>query len=510
MNFLVAATSAQAPTVEYGTLAPILVLGGGAVLVLMVALFSGRFVQRLLVPLLATAVLIVAGVLFAAGLGNPDPSVLTGALRFDDLAYTFDLIFVVSALATVVMAWRSQTAREVGSGEFFGLLLAAVTGMAMLASATNLVAFFVAFELFSIPLYVLCAADLRRTKSLESGLKYLIIGSLGSATMLYGLALIYGATGTTDFNGIGAVIGKGAVASDSLLLVGVGLVLAGLAFKASIAPFHQWTPDVYEGAPTPVTAFMAVATKAAAFAILLRFTGAALHDARDHWQPVLAALAVTTVFVGNFGALRQTSVKRIMAYSGVAQAGYLLVGVVAGTTLGAEAVVFYFLVYLLMNAGAFAVIAARERAGRDDSLASFSQLGAENPALAWSMTVFMIALAGLPITGGFVGKFYLVQASIDAHYAWLGVAIVLGSVVSLGYYLRIIATMWMDRTAGDHSPATELPVIAGASPEADASNHRELVVLAVLMAVLVVLAGFVPSPLFDLARDAGNAFAALL
>ncbi|MBJ7347576.1 MAG: hypothetical protein JHC87_03270, partial [Thermoleophilaceae bacterium] len=301
MSFLIAATGVQAPTVEYNTLAPIFVLGGGAVLVLMAALFSGRFVQRWLVPMLATAVLLVAGVLFAAGLGNPDLSVLTGALRFDDLAYTFDLIFITSALATVVMAWRSQTVREVGSGEFFGLLLATVTGMAMLASATNLITFFVGFELFSIPLYVLCAADLRRTKSLESGLKYLIIGSLGSATMLYGLSLIYGATGTTDFNGIGAAIGKGAVASDPLLLVGVGLALAGLAFKASIAPFHQWTPDVYEGAPTPVTAFMAVATKAAAFAILLRFTAASLDDARDHWQPVLAALAVTTIFVGNFG-----------------------------------------------------------------------------------------------------------------------------------------------------------------------------------------------------------------
>ena len=288
--------------------------------------------------------------------------------------------------------------------------------MAILVAATNLVTLFLGFELLSIPLYVLCATELRRERSLESGLKYLIVGSVGSATLVYGLALIYGATGSTDYAGIDQAIASGdGVGGDVLLLSGIGLTLVGLAFKASVAPFHQWTPDVYEGAPTPVTAFMAVATKAAALGVLLRLFDSALIGAQLDWAPLLAALAAITIVVGNVGALGQTSLKRMLAYSGVAQAGYLLAGVIVGSQLGAKATVFYLVVYLAMNLAAFAVIVARERASVEtgDDLASFAGLGRTQPLLAWPLTIAMLALAGIPATAGFIGKVYLIDALVE-------------------------------------------------------------------------------------------------
>lgn len=499
----------KAPTIAYETLMPYFVLVGGAVLTLLVSLFPGRIVQRGLTPLTGVATLVVSGVLFALQLGDEGKAVLSGAMLIDDLAIVFSLLFIFAALVAIVLAWRGETVRDAGHGEILALLITTVLGMTVFAAAENLVTVFLALELFSIPLYVLCGADLRRNKSLESGVKYLIIGSLGSATMLYGLAFIFGATGSTDFSKIFSAIADGAVINDSLLLVGVGLTLVGVAFKASIAPFHQWTPDVYEGAPTPITAFMAVATKAAAFALLLRLLGEALIPLRDDWAPILAVLATLTIVVGNLGALGQESLKRMLAYSGVAQAGYLLVGVIVGTALGARATVFYLLVYVLMNLGPFAVIVARERAGAGDGLTGIRNLGREAPLLAWSMTISMITLAGLPITAGFIGKLFLIDAAIDGDYAWLAVVIVLGSAMSLAYYLRVVAAMWMSdgKQTAKRPPANA--AIAGAAPEADAARHPELVAVAVLAALASVVFGVWPQPIVDLATDAAQAFFSL-
>jgi NADH-quinone oxidoreductase subunit N len=324
----------------------------------------------------------------------------------------------------------------------------------------------------------MCATHMRREHSLESGLKYLIIGSVGSATLLYGLALIYGATGSTDYAGVAAAAGE--VSDDVLFLAGLALVVAGLAFKASVAPFHQWTPDVYEGAPTPVTAFMAVATKAAAFGVLLRLFDSALIAGVTVWAPALAALAVVTIVVGNVGALGQSSLKRLLAYSSVAQAGYMLAGVVVSTRLGIQATVFYLAAYLVMNMAAFAVIVAREReTGVGDDISSLYGLGAERPWLAWPMTLAMLALAGLPGTAGFFGKLFLIEAAVDNEYAWLGVVIVLGSAISLVYYLRVLAAVWMrppsdvpvlGRRPVPAGAGPGRPAIAGGSPEADAED----------------------------------------
>jgi NADH-quinone oxidoreductase subunit N len=405
--------------------------------------------------------------------------------------------------------------RETGPGEYGSLILGSIGGMILLAGAENLVTIFIGIELLSIPLYVLCGSQVRNERSLEAGLKYLIVGSVGSATLLYGLALIYGAAGSTDLSEIGGAIGTTAELDDPLLLTGVALTAVGLGFKASVAPFHQWTPDVYQGAPTPVTAFMAVATKAAALAIILRFFAEGLFGLHDDWAPALAALAVTTIVIGNVGAIGSRSLKRMLGWSGVAQAGYMLAGVVVGTRLGLQATVFYLAGYLVMNMAAFAVIVAREKVDeRGDDIAAMEGLGRANPWLAWPMTIAMLALAGFPATVGFIGKFYLIEATVDGDYAWLGIAIVVGSMISLVYYLRVVAALWMgpveiEIPAGPGARRRVRPV-AGWSPEADASAQWEVTAVAVLCAAATVVLGVVPGPLFDVARDVGSSLSQLL
>ncbi len=501
------------PVIDYQGLSPLFATAGGAVVVLMAGLFSPRFVQRALVPALA-AVALLAAIGLTVWVWEPGDTkpIIEGALAIDTLATSAWVIFFVAGLATIVLSLRSEGMRETGSGEYLSLLLASITGMVVLAGAENLVTLFVGIELLSIPLYVLCASRVRREESLEAGLKYLVIGSVGSATLLYGLALVYGAAGSTDFSVISERAGDTFGLADPLFLTGIGLSIAGLAFKASVAPFHQWTPDVYQGAPTPITAFMAVATKAAAFTVLLRLLDQAFVNAQLEWGPVLAVLAVTTIIVGNVGAISQDSLKRMLAWSGVAQAGYLLAGVVVGTELGLEATVFYLAVYLLMNVTAFAVVAARERVSEHgDDIHSLENLGQASPWLAWPMTIAMLALAGFPATAGFIGKFYLIQASVAGEYTWLGIAIVVGSMISLVYYLRVVAVMWLGQLDIQlpSIPPRQAKPVAGWSPEADARAQPEVVAVAVIGAAATIAVGIVPSPLFDLARDVGTSLSGL-
>ena len=357
---LLATAHLKGPHVDFAGLSPLLALLGGASIVLLVGLLGSSWVRAQLVPALTLGAL-------GAALGltiwqwGADKSIVSGALRIDGLSLTLSLALIAGAAGTVLLAWRSLAAREAAHGEWHALLLTSIGGMSLLASAQNTVILFLGLELLSIPLYVLCATEMRREHSLESGLKYLIIGSVGSATLLYGLAMLYGATGHTDFTGIARALTNGSLASDPLTLTGIALCMAGLAFKSSVAPFHQWTPDVYEGAPTPVTAFMAVSTKVAALGVFLRFFDVALIGTHGTWAPALAALATITIFVGNVGALGQSSLKRMLAYSSVGQVGYMLAGVVVASSLGVQATVFYLAVYLFMNMAAFAVIVARER-----------------------------------------------------------------------------------------------------------------------------------------------------
>jgi len=505
----------KGPHIDWAGFSPLVALAGGAIVVLVVGLLRPPAARERAVPGLTLATLAAALGLVVWQWGERK-SIVSGALAVDDLALVLDGIFIVAGMAVVLAAWRAAGPREAGHGEHHALLLSSILGMAVLGASQNLVTLFLGLELLSIPLYVLCASRLGLERSLESGLKYLIIGSVGSATLLYGLALVYGATGATDFAAIAHKLSAG---TNTMSLTGIGLVVAGLAFKASVAPFHQWTPDVYEGAPTPITAFMAVATKAAALGIFLRLFDVAFIDAADDWAPIVAVLATITIVVGNVGALPQTSMKRMLAWSGVAQAGYLLGGIVVASDVGARALVFYLAVYTMMNLAAFAVVIARERETRlGDDIEALRGIGASRPVLAWPMTISMLALAGIPATAGFIGKFFLIDATVDGGYTWLGVIIVVGSMVSLGYYLRVIAAMWLTgEAAAAVPPAGERPVMAGGSPEADeapdpaapARPHPEVVAVAVLAAAATLFFGIVPSPLFDLARGAAHALGLL-
>lgn len=492
----------HAPDIDYAGLSPILALTGGICLTLMLGLFRGVRVH-LLVAVTALATLATAMGLSIWQLGE-NKTIVESALRVDDLALTLGFIFYVAGAATVILSFREPPARPGLEGDYYVLLLSSVLGMVVLAGAFNLVTLFLGFELLSIPLYVMCAGLLHERRSLESGLKYLIIGSVGSATLLYGLAFVYGATKSTDFSAIAAGI-RGDVLGDPLLLIGIALSLTGLAFKASVAPFHQWTPDVYQGAPTPVTTFMAVATKAAAFAILLRFFGVALFPAADDWDTAMAVLATISIVVGNVGAIGQNSLKRMLAWSGVAQAGYILAGVVVASELGTKSVVFYLLVYLVMNVAAFAVVIARERETTfGDDISALAGTGGSRPLLAWPMTISMLALAGLPGTVGFIGKFFLIEATVQGDFTWLGVVIVIGTMISLAYYLRVVATIWMQ--PGEAPIPQMMPAIAGGSHEADVVESRvrrtpEVAGVAVICAAASVFFGIVPSPLVDLAAN---------
>jgi NADH-quinone oxidoreductase subunit N len=516
MTLLNVIATVKAPVIDYKGLSPLFATGGGSIVVLMAALLPGRFVQRVLVPLLALVSLGAAIGLTIWNWRTGSKTIIEGALAVDALALGLSLLFYGSGIATVLLAWRSISMREAGSGEYFALLLGSIAGMSILVSASNLVTLFVGIELLSIPLYVLCASDLRRATSLEAGLKYLVIGSVGSATLLYGLALIYGATGSTSFSVIQSAIGDSVSVTDPLLLTGVALAAAGLAFKASVAPFHTWTPDVYQGAPTPVTTFMAVATKAAAFGVFLRLFDQALVDVQVQWGPALAALAVITIVVGNVGAIAQSSLKRLLAWSGVAQAGYILAGLVVGTQLGLKATAFYLAGYLFMNVAAFAVVIARERVSEHgDGIRSLENLGRASPLLAIPMTVAMLSLAGFPATIGFIGKFYLIEATVDGNYAWLGVIIVVGSMISLAYYLRVVAVMWMTpfqlKLPGRPGrPSRTVQPVGGWSPEADVRAQPEVAFVALLMGAATVFFGIVPAPLFHLAHDVGTSLSALL
>jgi NADH-quinone oxidoreductase subunit N len=574
MTMLTLATAhLHGPHIAWGSFMPILILGGGALIVLIVGLLGGPLAEsiRARVTALVAIMAFVASLVIEISRFHHQTSIISSALRIDDLSLILDMLFAVSGIATVLLSLRSPAVSTAGHGEYYALMLFSVMGMAVLVSAQNLVSLFLGFELLSIPLYILCASEYRREGSLESGLKYLVIGSVGSATLLYGLALVYGATGSTQFSGIAAQIHSGHLAhgvyGDPMFLTGLALVMVGFAFKASVAPFHQWTPDVYEGAPTPITAFMATATKAAALGVLIRFFDVAVIGAHHKWAPALATIAAITIIVGNVGALSQTSLKRILGYSSVGQAGYMLAGVVVGTRLGVDATVLYLAFYLMMNMGAFAVIVANQNARADgEDLSGLAGLGARNPWLAWPLTISMLALAGIPGTVGFIGKFQLIHALVDGGYTWLAIVLVLGSMISLGYYLRVIAAVWMRvetpspgagfaaRFAfGSGTGAGSLAPIAGGSPEADvpgagpagsgsagagsagagsggagsagsggagsggagrsehpaaratAAGYPEVTLVAVVFSAATIVFGVFPSPMFTLVAHAGRA-----
>lgn len=491
MNALtLASTTLQGPSVDWHALSPFLVLTVGAIVVLVAGLVGSERARSISVPVITLAALVATGVLLVGNWSAEPVTIVSGALSLDQLTIGLSLICIVQAAAAVLLSLRRVNEATIGRGEYHGLVLFTLLGMLLLIAASDLVTLFAALELLSISLYVLCASQIRRERSLEAGLKYLIIGSVGSATLLYGLAMVYGATGSTSFETIAIVTDQtGGILGDPLMLAGIAFAVAGLAFKASAAPFHQWTPDVYEGAPTAITTFMATATKVAAFAILIRMFAGPLVPAWHEWGPLLAIIATLSIIVGNAGALGQDSLKRMLAWSSIAQAGYLLAGLVVATSLGVSALVFYLAVYVVITLSAFAVVLVVQSDEQgDDRIESFSGLGRRRPLLAGAMTVAMLSLAGLPPTGGFIGKVSLIGADVSGGYTWLAVVIVLGSLVSLGYYLKVIAAMWMSGDVADSAPRSR-------------SRVPEIVVIAVVAAAVGLGAGIAPDWGLDRSAD---------
>jgi len=498
--------------IDWGGLSPLIALAVGIVL----AMFAGTVLpsrQRPLSTLVAVLSLgSAAGLLLwqrdEIGIGEAK-ELVNGALVLDDIAAIAGLLVIVSAAVAVALGWRESAFNGIfgagGQGEFHSLLLGAVLGGVAMAMASNLVVAFLALELFSIPLYVLCGASIRRRGSLESGLKYLIIGSLGSATFLFGTAFVFGASGATDFGSIEMALANG-IDTDSLLLIGVAFVTAGAAFKLSLAPFHQWTPDVYQGAPTPVTAFMSVATKVAMFALVARLFEAAMAPSVDLWQPALAAVAALSIVIGNVGALGQDSLKRMLGYSSIAQGGYMVIGLVVATAEGLNALFFYLCAYALINLAVFGAITLRERVSKaGDDIRSIEGLGLRGGSDRWlaiALTVGMIGLAGLPGTAGFMGKLYLISAAAD-DWLWLAILIAVGTMVSLIYYLRVVAAVWFKPVPEDDGldpPAELAPLYKGG-----ATGRTAIVTIIVAFTVLTVFFGIFPQPLVEFAESAATA-----
>jgi NADH-quinone oxidoreductase subunit N len=365
-------------------------------------------------------------------------------VRMDNLSNFFAVVVLAAGLITLCLSASYVQREGLLAGEYYTLLLISMTGMLFMAQANDLMTVYLGIEIMSIPVYVLVAMMRKSPKSPEAGLKYLLLGGFASAILLFGIAFLYGAVGTTQLADILRYAPKAMRVSDPLFLAGVGFLLVGMGFKVSLVPFHMWTPDAYEGAPTSVTAFMSVAVKAAGFSILIRVIVLTLHPMAVTWSQIFWWLAVLTMVLGNVVALVQENIKRMLAYSSIAHAGYVLVALTTGTEVGIQAALIYLFIYSLMNLGAFGVIIAMSRE-RDQGveIKDFTGIARERPMYALAMAVFMFSLAGVPPTAGFIGKFYAFSAAVKAGYIGLAVIGVLMSAVSAYFYLRVLVVMYM-------------------------------------------------------------------
>jgi len=446
------------PSVSWLALLPLLLVTGTALTAMLVDLWSeGPDREGVgwigLIGLLATAVAAVA-------LWNTRISTTADALVLDRYGLFFTLLFCLASGLSVLMAMSYLELTEIRTGDYYTLILLATVGMVLMAMGTDLMVIFLGLEIMSMGAYVLAGMARRELRSNEAALKYFLLGAFATGFLLFGIALLYGATGTTTLPTIATRITQAAADQPALVTAGIGLLLVGFAFKVAVVPFHAWAPDVYEGSPTAVTAFMAVGIKAAAFAAFVRVFMHTLAQLGADWSWIFWILAVLTMTLGNITAIVQTNIKRMLAYSSIAHAGYLLIGMVAGGHGGGSAVLFYLLVYAMMTLGAFAVVIAIGRRGEpNEEIADYAGLGFRNPMLGLAMAVFMLSLAGFPPLGGFVAKFYIFSAAVSAGYVWLAIIGMLNSVVSVYYYVAVLVRMYMQEGDLQVTPAFKRPYL---------------------------------------------------
>jgi NADH-quinone oxidoreductase subunit N len=473
------------------TILPPLVLVAGALVLLLVDLVVPR--ENKSVTAWLSVVVLALSMLTLPLLWGQNQIGFSNLVAVDGYALFLDGLIATISILTVLLTLRYNADRGIMRGEFYPLLLFSASGMMLMAHAVNLLIVFVAIELLSIPLYILCGIARPRVESEESSMKYFLLGAFASGFLVYGIALVYGATGSTQLSEIARKI-TGGVSDLLLLFVGIGLILVGLGFKVAAVPFHMWTPDVYEGAPTTVTAFMATATKAAGFAAVLRVFLFGLAPLLSTWQPVVAVIAALTMIVGNVVALTQTNLKRMLAYSSIAHAGYVLIGVAAGNELGTSAVLFYLATYAVTALAAFAVMTIMgTTAGEDQSLDAYAGLIQRRPGLALVMALAMFSLTGVPPTAGFAGKYFLFQAAVASGLVWLALIGVLTSVISAYFYLRVVVTMFMREPGADAQPLSATNIARG---------------VAILVTAVATLAlGVFPAPVLNLVSQAVKALA---
>ncbi|PJF47976.1 MAG: NADH-quinone oxidoreductase subunit N [Chloroflexi bacterium] len=462
----------------------IVAVGGIALLLIDLALPAE---QKSVTAWLSAGTLGVAGLAALLLMGVAPFDAFQAMVRADGYAFFLDALIAAIGFLAVLMALRYNEARGIMRGEFYALMLFSIGGMMLMGHAVNLLMVFVAVELLSIPLYTLCGIARPRLESEESAMKYFLMGAFASGFLVYGIALVYGAAGTTSLPALSAILsaeGARPAYDPALLFAGAALILVGLGFKVAAAPFHMWTPDVYEGAPTTVTAFMATATKAAGFAAVLRVFMFGFQPLLPEWQPIVALIAALTMIVGNVAALAQHNVKRMLAYSSIAHAGYALAGVAAGSEAGAASVLFYLAAYAFTTLAAFAVMTAMgSGAEENQTFDAYAGLGRSRPALGIGMAVAMFSLIGIPPTAGFVGKYFLFGAAVAAGLTWLAVIGVLTSVVSSYFYLRLVMTMFMREPQAEGEPIPP---------------HAPRSLAAAISVAAVFIFGLLPAPLLGM------------
>jgi NADH-quinone oxidoreductase subunit N len=424
--------------------APELLLAVGAMALLMLGAFRGERVANV-ADGIAIAILVAAG-LIVARLPDGKPAALGGSFVIDDFARFLKILAIIGAAATILMSFDYAKRQMRPTFEYPVLILLSVTGMLMLISAADLIALYLGLELMSLCLYVLASFDREKVRASEAGLKYFVLGALSSGMLLYGASLIYGFTGTVSFAGIAAEAREGGIG----LVFGLVFLFAGLCFKVSAVPFHMWTPDVYEGAPTPVTAFFAAAPKVAAIAVFVRAAVVAFPTIAAQWQQILVFVAIASMVLGAFAAIGQRNIKRLMAYSSIGHMGYALVGLAAGTAEGVQGVIVYMTIYVAMTLGTFACILAMRRGNlMVEEIADLKGLARTKPAMAFFLAMLLFSMAGVPPLAGFFAKFYVFLAAIKAGLYTLAVIGVLASVVGAYYYLMIIKVMYFDEPEGE-------------------------------------------------------------
>ena len=442
---------------------PILVLAGFGMIVLLVDVQSSRkYGDKNLLPFLSLLGIIIAAVVSRSSAGTTLFS-FSETFIIDNYSLFFNFIFLLSTGLVILISHSYIKREEINHGEYYALLLFSTIGMMLMASGANLLNIYIGLEVMSISIYILTGFKRSKLTSNEASLKYFLLGAFATGFLLYGIALLYASTGTINLKQIACFIAERGSASNPLLFVAIGLIIIGLGFKVASVPFHAWVPDVYEGAPTAVTAFMSVGPKAAGFAVFMRVFMTAFGSSHYEWQKIIYVLAVLTMTTGNVVALAQSNIKRMLAYSSIAHAGYLLIALVAANGMGVSGTLFYILAYTFMNIGAFAVVIVLSRKGDDFiQINDYAGLGFKHPLLAVAMTLFMLSMAGVPPMAGFVGKFYIFSAAIKSGYVGLAVIGVINSVISVYYYLRITVIMYMKEPAREFVPLTISPLIVAA------------------------------------------------